>query len=96
MGTQGNRKDDILIAAAGALPVVWIALKIAPFFLIEDKEKRPIVVLDDVYSELDAEHTKRLSNLITKHLNQVFVTATRANIEGASVIEVSENKAIRR
>ena len=89
-------QDVALYGSQGENRLAAIALKIAPFFLIEDKEKRPIVVLDDVYSELDAEHTKRLSNLITKHLNQVFVTATRANIEGASVIEVSENKAIRR
>ncbi len=89
-------QDIALYGSQGENRLAAIALKIAPFFLIEDKEKRPIVVLDDVYSELDAEHTKRLSGLISKHLNQVFVTATRANIEGASVIEVSENKAIRR
>ena len=91
-----DEQDIALYGSQGENRLAAIALKIAPFFLIEDKEKRPIVVLDDVYSELDAEHTKRLSSLITKHLNQVFVTATRANIEGASVIEVSENKAIRR
>ena len=32
MGTKGNRRDNILIGAAGALPVVWIALKIAPYW----------------------------------------------------------------
>ena len=31
-GTQGDRKDDLLIAAAGVLPVVWTALKIAPYW----------------------------------------------------------------
>lgn len=30
--TRGDRRDDLLIAAAGALPVVWIALKIAPYW----------------------------------------------------------------
>ena len=30
--TQGSRRDDLLIAAAGAIPVVWIALKIAPYW----------------------------------------------------------------
>ena len=29
-GTQGGRRDELLIVSAGALPVVWIALKIAP------------------------------------------------------------------
>lgn len=32
-GTQDSRRDDILIAAAGALPVVWIGLKIAPYWM---------------------------------------------------------------
>lgn len=30
--TRGDRRDDLLIAAAGALPAVWIALKIAPYW----------------------------------------------------------------
>ena len=45
MGVQGKNKDDYLIAAAGIIPVVWAALKIAPygtksvFFLITDFEE---------------------------------------------------------
>ncbi len=31
-GTQDNHRDDILIVSAGVLPVVWIALKIAPYW----------------------------------------------------------------
>ena len=30
--TQGSRRDNLLIATAGAIPVVWIALKIAPYW----------------------------------------------------------------
>ena len=29
---QGNRRDDLLVAAAGMMPVVWIALKLAPYW----------------------------------------------------------------
>ncbi len=31
-GTQGDRRDEYLIAAAGVLPVVWIGFKIAPYW----------------------------------------------------------------
>lgn len=89
--------DISLYGSQGENRLAAIALKIAPFFLIEDEDKRPITVLDDIYSELDAEHAKRLSNLITKHLKQVFVTTTGAQIDGASYIEISsQNTVIRR
>ena len=31
MGSQGKNKDEYLIAAVGVLPVIWFALKIAPY-----------------------------------------------------------------
>ena len=91
--------DDMDISVYGSQGenrLAAIAMKIAPFFLIEDEGKRPITVLDDVYSELDGEHAKRLSDVIAKHLQQVFVTTAGAHINGASCVEVSGQKAIRR
>jgi recombinational DNA repair ATPase RecF len=38
----------------------WLTLKLSPYFLIEDKDRRPIVVLDDVLSELDPPTQDRL------------------------------------
>ncbi|OPZ37153.1 MAG: recombination protein F [Tenericutes bacterium ADurb.BinA155] len=70
-------------------------MKFAPFFLIEDEGKKPICVLDDATSELDLDHQKALLQF-TKGLQQVFITATQLDIEGASIIDVSANKAIRR
>lgn len=63
--------------------IVAIALKLSPYFLIEDKDKRPVVVLDDVMSELDATHRQRLIAFLKK-LEQVFITATRLEVTGAS------------
>ena len=49
-----NGNDIASFGSRGENRLAVIALKIAPYFLIEEKEKRPIIVLDDVMSELDA------------------------------------------
>ena len=72
-----------------------LALKLSTFFLVEEKEKKPICVLDDVTSELDANHVARLLSLLNE-LGQSFLTATQLKLEGASVIEVAHNAATRR
>lgn len=53
-----------------------LALKLTPYFLTEDEEKKPIVVLDDVMSEFDPAHQKRLLEFIQK-FDQVFITTTK-------------------
>ncbi len=88
-------KDIASYGSQGENRLAAIALKLAPFFLIEDEAKKPIAVLDDVYSELDETHSRRLSGLIAR-IGQTFVTAAKISIDGASVIEVSDHKAIRR
>ena len=88
-------KDIAAYGSQGENRLAAIAIKLAPFFLIEDPTKKPIVVLDDVYSELDAEHSSRLTALLQK-LQQTFVTAAKLDIEGASIIDVASNMATRR
>ena len=46
---QGNRSDEYLIAAAGVLPVVWIALKIAPYW------RKSVIILITRFDEIFAE-----------------------------------------
>ena len=79
--TYGSQGENRLIA---------LALKIAPYFLIEDKDKRPVVVLDDVMSELDKNHQTQLIKFLKK-LDQVFITATELNIDGATHIKLIKN-----
>ena len=69
--------------------IAALALKLSPYFLIEDKEKRPIIILDDVMSELDGNHKKRLIEFLKK-FEQVFITATKLKIDGASQYEIKE------
>lgn len=90
-----NGKDISTYGSQGENRLAVIALKVAPYFLVEDKEKRPIVVLDDVLSELDADHRKRLIKFMSK-FEQVFITATETDVLNASIYEVSKHTITRR
>lgn len=90
-----DEKDVGIYGSQGENRLSAIALKLSPYFLIEEEEKKPIVVLDDVYSELDQLHASSLSSLL-KSMGQVFVTATDLKIDGASYVEVANHQARRR
>ena len=86
ISTQGSQGENRLCA---------LALKLVPFFLVEEEAKKPICVLDDVLSELDPRNAERLLSYIGG-LGQTFLTATHASLQGASIYEVADHKAIRR
>lgn len=90
-----NDKDISSFGSQGENRIAVIALKLAPFFLIEDKDKRPIIVLDDVMSELDEEHKNRLIAFLRK-FEQVFITSTTTNVNNASIFEVYTNQKVTR
>lgn len=90
-----NGRDISEYGSQGENRMAVLALKLAPSFLIESEEKKPICVLDDVTSELDADHVRDLLELL-KEFPQVFVTTTKLEIDGASYIDVSANTASRR
>ena len=78
-----KNKDIGEFGSQGENRLVALALKLSPYFLIEDKDKRPVVVLDDVMSELDQNHRMRLIKLLSK-FEQVFITATRLEVKDAA------------
>lgn len=90
-----NGKDIAEFGSQGENRTAVLALKLAPFFLVETPERKPICVLDDVTSELDVGRVQRLFGLLSR-LGQVFVTATQLEVSGASYIDVTKNKAVRR
>ena len=90
-----NSKNISEQGSQGENRIAVIALKIAPYYLIEEQEKKPIVILDDVMSELDDEHKRRLITFV-KDLEQVFITTTKTNIKDASIFEVSNHNISRR
>ncbi|HOC80249.1 MAG TPA: DNA replication/repair protein RecF [Bacilli bacterium] len=90
-----NGKDVAKYGSQGENRILALALSLSPYFLIEDKDKRPIVVLDDVMSELDDENQERLLSFLAK-LEQVFITSTALEVKGASIYEVKNHKIARR
>ena len=84
-----NGRDIGQFGSQGENRIVALALKLSPYFLIDDKDKRPVIVLDDVMSELDLTHRQRLIEFLKK-FEQVFITATRLEVEGASQYKISK------
>ena len=74
-----NGRDIATYGSQGENRIAALALKLSPYFLIEDKDKKPIVVLDDVMSELDPMNQERLIKFLRK-FNQVFITGTKLDI----------------
>ena len=81
IGTYGSQGENRLVA---------LALKLSPYFMITDEDKKPIVVLDDVMSELDKDHREQLIKFLRKFA-QVFITDTKLEIDGATRIELTKS-----
>lgn len=87
--TVGPHRDDIQIAingksckiysSQGQQRTVSLSLKLASMEIIRNETgEDPILLLDDVMSELDAEREQRLCELIKNY--QTLITSTRDNI----------------
>ena len=74
-----NGRDIATFGSQGENRIAALALKLSPYFLIDDKDKKPIIVLDDVMSELDNLNQERLIKFLRK-FNQVFITGTKLDI----------------
>ena len=84
IGTYGSQGENRLVA---------LALKLSPYFMVKDDDKKPVVVLDDVMSELDETHQERLINFLRK-FSQVFITGTELEIDGATHIQLNKAKEV--
>ena len=86
-----NGRDIGEYGSQGENRLAALALKLSPYFLIEDRDKRPIIVLDDVMSELDQNNRLRLIEFLKK-FEQVFITATRLEVAGANHYQIKKKK----
>jgi DNA replication and repair protein RecF len=92
----GPHRDNLLFMLSG-VPVqqyasqgqhksLLVALKIAEFaYLSERREERPILLLDDVFSELDASRSARVLDVVEK-LGQTVITTTDEGSFGGGVV----------
>lgn len=99
----GPQKDEMLFCINGGLvretasqgqhKSLLIALKIAECELLHERcNERPIVLLDDVFSELDNERSARVLEEIIRMGMQCFVTTTN----GTDVLELISTKNVAR
>lgn len=93
--TTLNKCEITSFGSQGEKRIVALALLLCPYFLVEDKEKKPIVILDDVLSELDKANQNRLINFVSK-MEQVFITATNYEDRNVNAYYVSNHKVTRR
>lgn len=70
-----NSRDVSKYGSQGENRIAVLSLKLTPYELIEDVDKKPIIILDDVLSELDKTNQENLLNYLQK-MNQVFITST--------------------
>lgn len=88
LGTSivGPHRDELLMAinsldlrkyaSQGQHKTFLIALKIGEFFYLKDRcNETPVLLLDDIFSELDYERAERLLNFVST-LSQTFITST--------------------
>lgn len=91
---KGVQKEDFYIllrhrnvgvyGSQGENRLCVLALKLSPYELIKNYNEKPVVILDDVLSELDINHQKNLIGYLRK-LCQVFITSTsKFEIDGAT------------
>lgn len=69
-------KNIGIYGSQGENRLAIISLKLAPYFLAKSDREKPVIVLDDVLSELDENHEKNLLNYLNT-FNQVFITNTK-------------------
>lgn len=86
-----NTKPSTDVASRGENRSIIVALKIIESYFLERKlEQKPIILLDDVFSELDNNRRQAITNLIKDQ--QILITTTDAElvtkIKKASVIKL--------
>ena len=71
-----NKRDTKNFASQGQHKTFLVALKLAEFFYLKERcNETPILLLDDVLSEMDGRRSQRLLEETAK-LGQVFITST--------------------
>jgi recombinational DNA repair ATPase RecF len=90
-----NQQTIASYGSQGENRLAAIALKIAPYFLVQETSLRPIIVLDDVLSELDEPTQQRLLKFLQK-LQQVFVTTTNTLASSATTYMIQDSHIQRR
>jgi DNA replication and repair protein RecF len=88
-------KEITTTASQGQKRLIAMALKLAPYFLIESEENKPIIILDDGLSELDQIHRQKLLEFLNE-INQTFITVTNYTGPTAQHYEIDRAQKVTR
>ena len=91
VATTGPHRDDLVISLDGQLArrtasqgqhrLIVLSLKVAEVEVVGSaRQTRPLLLLDDVSSELDRHRTTSLFRRLRSHQGQVFLTTTRPEL----------------
>lgn len=98
--TAGIHKDDLLFeiegypikkyGSQGQQKSFLIALKLSQYELLKQQlQKKPIVLLDDIFDKLDDSRVRQLVQLVTQgHFGQLFITDTHKDRTEAVVQQI--------
>lgn len=105
--TKGLQKDDIVVmfddkeasiySSQGQIRLCVLTMKLAIYKMFIDNNSNMIIILDDVFSELDNEKQIQLMNYI-KNVGQVFITTTEIDripnelVEKSNIIYMKEGE----
>ncbi len=95
-----NQKPLYEHASRGEYRTILLALKLIEMDWFEEQGQNPILLLDDVFSELDHQRQQFLLNKVSNY--QTFITTTKdsailnkENLLNGDFIEISQGKAVR-
>jgi DNA replication and repair protein RecF len=78
-------------ASQGQQRLLSLSLKLSELRCIQrTRRAHPVLLLDDVSSELDAERTESVMALLRASLGQIFVTTTRPELFASAAFQASE------
>ncbi len=92
-----TKRDLALFGSRGEQRMAVLALKIAELIFIEEKTReKPILLLDDIFSELDRSHRYQVIKLIDNYQTILTVTeeslVNKKNSAKIKIIEIDKNK----
>ena len=83
-----GQRDLKFFASRGQQRIATLILKMAMYnFLKEKLNSKPILLLDDIMSELDQKHQGKLENYLLDLSAQVFITATKKTILSSKILK---------
>lgn len=91
-----NNKNAVNYSSQGVQKLILLSLKLSEIKLLDNKYKiKPILLLDDLFSELDESNQKKIMKLLSKKY-QTFITTTDLNnikvkdLKEINVIKIKE------